>query len=106
MHTRILLAAVAAAALVAACERNAPKSGSSAQPAPSSGASQVQSSPATPNGGVQSSAAAATSGQATGEGQNPHQEQVDPKDPAQHRDFEQKGDSAGPKNPQSPKAGS
>ncbi len=104
MHTKILLAIAAAAALVAACDRNAPKQ--AAQPAPSSGASQVQSSPSTPNGGVQSSAAAANSGKATGEGANPQQQQVDPQQPAQHRDFEQKGDSAGPKNPQSPKAGS
>jgi hypothetical protein len=100
MQTKILLAVVAAAALVAACGRNEPKS--AAQPAPSSGASQTQGG----TSGVQSSAGATTSGKATAEGQNPHQQQVDPKEPAQHRDFEQKGDSAGPKNPQSPKAGS
>jgi hypothetical protein len=97
--TKILLAMVAAAALVAACDRNAPKAG--AQPSPSGGASQAQGS----GSGVQSSAGAASSGKATGEGANPHQQHADPKEPAQHRDFEQKGDSAGPKNPESPKAG-
>ena len=105
MQKRIVIALAAAAALVAACDRNAPKS--SAQPSPSGGASQVQSSPATPNGGVQSSAAAASTGAATGEGSQPHQQQVDPKQPEQRRDFQQRGDQAGPKSPEtSPKPAS
>ena len=33
------------------------------------------------------------------EGANPVQGQVDPKDAQQHRDFQQKGDGAGPKGP-------
>jgi hypothetical protein len=33
------------------------------------------------------------------EGANPTQGQVDPKESAQHRDFQQKGDSAGPTGP-------
>jgi hypothetical protein len=33
---------------------------------------------------------------------NPVQGQVDPKQAAQHRDFQQRGDGAGPKNPQNP----
>jgi hypothetical protein len=99
MQTKILLAIAAAAALVAACDRGSPKAG--AQPSPSAGTSQVQGS----GTGVQSSAAAASSGKATGEGENPHQQHADPKEPAQHRDFEQKGDSAGPKNQESPKTG-
>lgn len=33
------------------------------------------------------------------EGANPTQGQVDPKERVQHRDFEQKGDSAGPAGP-------
>ena len=31
------------------------------------------------------------------QGANPVQQQVDPKEPAQHRDFQHKGDGAGPK---------
>ena len=33
------------------------------------------------------------------EGANPTQGQVDPKSPEQHRDFQHKGDAAGPKGP-------
>ena len=33
------------------------------------------------------------------EGANPTQGQVDPKSPEQHRDFQHKGDDAGPKSP-------
>ena len=32
-------------------------------------------------------------------GSNPTQQQVDPKQPEQHRDFQQRGDGAGPKHP-------
>jgi len=40
------------------------------------------------------------------EGANPVQGQVDPKSAEQHRDFQQKGDSAGPKGPDTePKQG-
>jgi predicted small lipoprotein YifL len=40
------------------------------------------------------------------EGANPTQGQVDPKAGEQHRDFQQKGDSAGPKSPDTaPKSG-
>ena len=104
MQTKLFLAIAAAAALVAACDRGAPKSG--ATPSPSSGASQVQGSAAPSNSGVQSSAGAASSGTATGEGANPHQQHADPKESAQRRDFEQRGDQAGPKSPEtSPKPG-
>lgn len=40
------------------------------------------------------------------EGANPVQEQVDPKQPEQHRDFRMQGDSAGPRGPDTqPKSG-
>lgn len=41
------------------------------------------------------------------EGANPVQEQVDPKQPEQHRDFRMQGDGAGPRGPDTePKPGS
>jgi hypothetical protein len=98
MQTKVFLAIAATAALVAACDRGAPKP--SATPSPSSGASQIQGGSAPSNSGVQSSAAAATSGTATGEGANPHQQHADPKEAPQRRDFEQRGDQAGPKSPE------
>ena len=86
MQAKTLLIIVAAAALVAACDRNAPQS--SNQPSSSSGASQTQST--TP-----ADLPKPTQGEKS-EGANPTQGQVDPKEPAQHRDFQQKGDAQGP----------
>jgi len=111
MQSKVFMLLVAAALGVTACGKNEPKnqpapgaapaSSAAPAPAPSSGASQTLGG----GTGVQSSAAAADSGKSTGEGTNPHQQHADPKEPAQHRDFQEKGDNAGPKNPQSPNAG-
>jgi hypothetical protein len=101
MKTPILTLAIALAlGTLAACDRNSnptPRA-TSATPSPSApagtGSSATPSTPA--NTGTPSSADKA-------QGSNPTQGQVDPKEPAQHKDFEQKGDGAGPKNPGSPK---
>ena len=85
MQAKTLLIIAAAAALVAACDR-APQSRN--QPSSSSGASQTQST--TP-----ADLPKPTQGEKS-EGANPTQGQVDPKEPAQHRDFQQKGDAQGP----------
>ena len=91
MQPRTLLIIAAAAALVSACHREAPQSRS--QSSPSAGASQTQSAPTTP----------ADMGKPTQdekrEGANPTQGQVDPKESAQHRDFQHKGDAQGPTSP-------
>lgn len=79
---------------VAGCDRNPQQR--SATPPPSqagTGASTVPQSntPSTPaNAGTPSQAEKR-------EGSNPTQGQVDPKESAQHKDFQQKGDGAGPK---------
>jgi hypothetical protein len=101
MKTPILTLVVALAlGTLAACDRNdnPTQRSSSATPSPSAPAGTGSSSqPNTPaNVGAPSQTEKAQGG-------NPVQGQVDPKDPAQHKDFEQKGDSAGPKNPGSPK---
>jgi hypothetical protein len=101
MKTTLLTVAIALAlGTLAACDRNdnpTSRTGS-ATPSPSApagtGSSNTPSTPA--NTGAPSQAEKK-------EGSNPTQGQVDPKEPAQHKDFEQKGDGAGPKNPGSPK---
>lgn len=92
MQPKVLLVIVAATALVAACDRNAPQSRS--QPSSTAGASQAQGTPTT----TQSSSAKPTQDEKR-EGANPTQGQVDPKERAQHRDFQQSGDSKGPAGP-------
>jgi hypothetical protein len=101
MKTTLMTVAIALAlGTLAACDRNdnPTQRSSSATPAPSapagSGSSATPSTPA--NTGTPSQGEKAA-------GSNPTQGQVDPKEPAQHKDFEQKGDGAGPKNPGSPK---
>jgi hypothetical protein len=89
MQPKILLAFAVAAALVAACDRNAPQSRN--QPSPSAGASQTQS--------TTSANLPKPTQSEKREGANPTQGQVDPKEPAQHRDFQQKGDARGPTSP-------
>ena len=95
MKTTILAIATALAlGFLAGCDRN-PQSRTTATPpaAPAgSGASTGQSStPTTPaNAGTPNSAEKK-------DGANPVQGQVDPKQPAQHKDFRQPGDGAGPK---------
>jgi hypothetical protein len=101
MKTPILTVVVALAlGTLAACDRgdNPTQRSSSATPSPSApagtGSSAQSNTPANAGAPSQSEKAA---------GANPTQGQVDPKEAAQHKDFEQKGDGAGPKNPGSPK---
>jgi len=81
--------ALAATMLIAACER-APQPKTTTAPDAGSGASSV---PAQPR--PQTST---PSMEQKKEGSNPQQGQVDPKQSAQHRDFEQSGDKSGPKS--------
>ena len=89
---------VVALALAAGCNKGPdeakPSSGASAPPAQAN-------TPTTPANAGQPSA------QEKRDGANPVQGQVDPKQSEQHRDFQQRGDAAGPKGPDTtPKPGS
>ena len=84
----ILAAALAATLLIAACDR-AP------QPRTAPGASSGASGPSAPLQPMPQTGAP-TAGEKK-EGSNPMQGQVDPKQGAQHRDFQQPGDKSGPK---------
>jgi hypothetical protein len=96
MKTTLLVVSVALAlGTLAACDRNPnpqQRPATSAPTSPSStagtGSSATPSTPA--NAGTPSTAEKK-------EGSNPVQGQVDPKDPAQNKDFQQKGAGAGPK---------
>ena len=97
MVSRTLLFLSLLAAL-SACDRqsNNPPAGAGTSAPPtayptqesSSGTGASSSSTGTPNAAEQK------------RGSNPVQGQVDPKQPDQHRDFQQKGDGAGPKSPE------
>ena len=85
-----LIAALAAVALLAACDRTPqPRT----EPSAGSGPSGVTQPPR-----PQTSPSAPTSEQKA-EGRNPVQGQVDPKQSEQHKDFQMRGDSAGPTSP-------
>ena len=92
MQLRLLTTCVVAALALAACGKDdRPKT------APASGGSTATqqpqaSTPTTPANIGEPSAAEKR------EGANPQQGQVDPKESAQHRDFQQKGDAAGPRS--------
>lgn len=92
MKTTLLVVAAAAALGLAACDRTPESNPSAASGASSTAPSTPQSStPSTPaNVGTPSAAEKR-------EGANPTQGQVDPKEPVQHKDFQHKGDGAGPK---------
>lgn len=92
MKTTLLAIATAAALGLAACDR-APES----NPSAASGASSTA--PSTPQSNTPSTPANAGTPSAAEkkEGANPTQGQVDPKESVQHKDFQQKGDGAGPK---------
>jgi hypothetical protein len=94
MRSRTLIGAamIAAVAALTGCDKpSTPSTASKAAPSSSAGASQTQNSPANlPKPATQDEKR---------EGANPQQGHADPKDPAQHRDFQQKGDSAGPTGP-------
>ena len=92
MRLQIIVLA-AALALAAGCN----KSSDQAKPAANSDKG------AAPQAQVKTPTTSASSGQSASqeekkEGANPVQGQVDPKSPEQHRDFQQKGDGAGPKS--------
>ena len=104
MRLKILLAA-AAVALAAGCDRDEPArsspSGSAPSTAPSSPSTSSPSSPSPASGGATTSTTQAPASQAERkEGAVPPvQGQVDSKEREQHKDFQQKGDGAGPTSP-------
>ena len=103
-----VLALAAALALLAGCNK-----GPDNQPAPrtETPSPSQSSTPGTTPSASPAPSTSATGGQSASpeekkEGANPTQGQVDPKDANQHRDFQHKGDSAGPKSPDTaPKSG-
>jgi hypothetical protein len=89
MRFALAAAAVAAALLATACDRPPqPRT----EPSAGSGASGVTQ-PPRPQTGAPTSAPTAAEKK---EGGNPVQGQVDPKQGAQHKDFQQRGDASGP----------
>jgi hypothetical protein len=103
MRLQILVLA-AALALAAGCNKGPdqakPAAGGDKAPPPQS---QVNT-PTTPAPGASTGQTA--SQEEKKDGANPVQQQVDPKQGEQHRDFQQKGDAAGPKAPETaPKTG-
>ena len=105
MRLQILVLA-AALALAAGCDKSLDP-GKPAASADKSIPSQLQvNTPTTPAPGTPASGGASASQEERKEGANPVQGQVDPKTGEQHRDFQQKGDRAGPKSPETaPKPG-
>ena len=101
MHSKILILA-AALALAAGCDR-----GPDSRQPPRSEAPPSQPQANTPSTPAPSASTGQTASPAEKkEGANPVQGQVDPKRGEQHRDFQQSGDSAGPKSAETaPKPG-
>ena len=102
--TRTTIAVLVALAFgsLTGCERSPQERSTAAAPAPQAGSGATQSNtPSTP----------ANIGQPQGQaekkdGANPVQGQVDPKQGEQHKDFQQRGDGAGPRGPDTqPKTG-
>ena len=89
----LALVAVFAASLFTGCDRNNPPAGAGTTATP----------PASTSSGAGQSNSPANVGQPNAaekkHGANPVQGQVDPKEGEQHRDFQQKGDSRGPRSP-------
>ena len=89
--TLVSLAVALALGALAGCDRNPSPSQSKTTPPPAGAGSSSATTPTTPaNVGTPSQAEKK-------EGSNPQQGQVDPKQGAQQKDFQQKGDGAGPK---------
>ena len=90
--TFVTLAVALALGALAGCDRNPdPSQSKTTPPATTPPAGTGSSSATTPaNAGTPSQAEKK-------EGSNPQQGQVDPKQGVQHKDFQQKGDGAGPK---------
>ena len=97
MKTNLLTLAVAVAlAAVAGCDRTPEQRANQTPPTSAAGgttSAPQSNTPSTPaNAGTPSAAEKR-------EGANPVQGQVDPKQGEQHKDFQQRGDGAGPKQP-------
>lgn len=92
MRLQIIVLA-AALALAAGCNKGSDQ----AKPAASTDKAPPQAQANTPTPSASTGQSAST--EEKKEGANPVQGQVDPKDAQQHRDFQQKGDGAGPKGP-------
>jgi len=104
MKTTLLsLATALALGALAGCDRNPEQRASQTPPTTSSASSGSTSAPATPQANTPTTPANVESGKAGSS--NPVQQQIDPKQPEQHRDFKMQGDAAGPKNPDAPKPG-
>lgn len=103
---RLGILVFAALALAAGCDK-----GPDNNKAANSGAAAGANAPQPPQATVNTPSTPANIGQPSSqaekkEGANPVQGQVDPKQPAQQRDFQQKGDAAGPTGPDTaPKRG-
>jgi hypothetical protein len=101
MSLKLIAILVAAALGAAACGKDEPKS---AQPASGgSTAAPAQSQANTPQANTQTTPANIGQPQSMAErreGANPTQQQVDPKQSYQHRDFQRDGDQAGPRSPE------
>ena len=97
MRLQVLVLAAAAALLASGCDRDAADRNASPQTSASGSASGGASvtTPTTP-----ANAGQPASNEEKKEGANPQQGQVDPKQPEQHRDFQQKGDQRGPTSPE------
>ena len=109
MRLQILVLA-AALALAAGCNKGSdparPAAGAASAPPQSQSQTNTPSTPQVNTPTTPASGGATASQEEKKEGANPQQGQVDPKSPAQHRDFQQKGDAAGPKSPETaPKPG-
>ena len=97
LHVSILAVALA---LAAGCDRGEERSKPSTQSAPPASAAPSQPQVSTPTTPAPASAGSTVE-------KNTTQGQVDPKQRDQHRDFEHKGDAAGPRSPETaPKTGS
>ena len=93
--TILVVAAALALGTLAACDRSpAPEQRPATTPPASSTAPAGTGSSNTPSTPANAGAPSAAEKR---EGSNPTQGQVDPKQPEQHKDFQQKGDGAGPK---------
>jgi hypothetical protein len=92
-----LLIAAAAVALAAGCERDEPaRAPATSSAPPASSSSSAAGAPTTPTTPANTGAPAS---QAERSETNPVQGQVDPKQREQHKDFQQRGDGAGPTTP-------
>jgi hypothetical protein len=100
--TLTALATALALGALAGCDRTPEERANTTPPStPSAGAGGTANTPTTPANIGQPQSQAEKS-----EGANPVQQQVDPKQREQHRDFRQSGDGAGPRSPDTqPKSG-